>query len=1641
MKSPRTKNSKLNLSQPLVVLMATLVGGTLHSAIVQAETKTSELNYEQFQSQAEEKLLAQAWTDLSHQQLSFAVNTANKVPGQLLISQVLPKSQVTARVWSEIDPRSLSLAVDEPKQLSSSELLISQVLPQQQLLAQVWSEIDRQQLSLATSAPKTKSENLLLIAQLRPSEQQLLAQVWSEIDGRELTLAASNASSTPSKPILLAQLLPQQQQLIAQMWSDVANRELSLATPRDRSENLSSQIAIAQLLPAEQELIAQVWSDIDNEKLSLITTEPFPVQTDRTEKPSTAASDSINAPKLDSQQQLVAQTWGSADRQELSFAPAIEEFDQIAALSSPFVEHTPATRVPSQKEIAARIVLNKVQIITPAPGVVVNGEANNSSVTVQYPVNTTVKLEINGKPVDNSLVTREQLDFQSNMMTQTWQGASLNEGKNQVSIIANKSGFSHETTREVIVHSDSEQTQSEQIQSEPELVAETAESESESESAPSPKPRSTVSENYSQGLVKILTPKADAVLENISSSVIIQFPEEAKVLLEINGKAVNASQAGRTEINPVTKIVTQTWYGVVFNSGTNKLSVLTTTDGKKYSETAINVIVPGKPDALKISTVESHIPADGQSVARVEGRFIDKEGATAIWNEIVTLNSSNGQFIGADLDPDRPGFQVKTNNGEFSASLQAGYDPNKVTIQAKAREIEAYTQIQFKNILREQPLLTGFANLRIGARGTDYYDSFRDFLPLDEDNGATIDFDSAAFLTGSLGRWTYTGAYNSDRSLNEDSRGENRIFRSYSSSDEQYPIYGDSSTTELVTPSTDRVYFRLERNSKVELADSDFFMWGDYGTEEFASESQEFSAITRQLHGLKSNYNLGGFQLNALYANSIEGFQRDAIAPDGTSGFYFLSRRLLVPGSEDVYVELTPLNDPGNVITREALSLGTDYEIDYDRGTLLFRDPILRTQVDTDGNILTRRIVATYQFESEASDSDLFAGRVRYHFDRNFDRPIWLGSTYINEDRGDQDFELYGFDALVSLGSWGSLSGEYANSENQTVFADASGSAYRLEGKVKFGSNILGRAYYREADAGFANNATLSFVPGQIRYGSDLTAKVSQSTDLLFRYERQSNDGVAPRPLNELEDFLDVGFDPVPGSTVDNNLSTITAGVKQRIGEADLGLDLTYRDRQDNTSTNDLGSTSTQLRSRFSIPVIDKLTFHALNDLTISDNTDAVFSDRLGVGLDYEFYSGLSLVLNHQWFTRGNQAGDALTTLGLQGEYEPWANATLTGRYGITNGVAGVNNTGSIGMQQKIPLAAGLDLDLNYERTFNDFDRDGTGRQFAQPFAVGQGASALSFESGSIYAVGLRYSDNPDFTADAKFQYSDGESGSNTVISGGVTGKLSRALTSLFSYNQANSANQTFDIGTTRDIRLGLAYRDPKQDKFNALVRYEFEENGGLIPETIFLGSGTGSKDHLFAGEAIYAPDWRWEFYSKLAYRNSRTFIADDFVSSSNISLGQFRTTYRLNYHMDLVGEARAIWQPSADYTESAFLLEAGYYLSPELRLSAGYVFGRADDEDFTGTRSAGGPYVGMTVKLNGLLDGFGQHQQPTLPEGVVREAEGRRQEAKGRRQSQRDTANIKSEGRRQGDEETGRRGEKEIRRQEDVEIGGQNGD
>ncbi|MCS6812337.1 MAG: TonB-dependent receptor [Cyanobacteria bacterium] len=1093
--------------------------------------------------------------------------------------------------------------------------------------------------------------------------------------------------------------------------------------------------------------------------------------------------------------------------------------------------------------------------------------------------------------------------------------------------------------------------------------------------------------------VVILAPIDGTVLNVPSTPLMLRYGIGSRVDVRVNGAIADPALVGRTETDPETGLETQTWYGLALKEGENLIEVTATRTeaGKPMVSTARVVVqVRGNPMSLRLSAVETRIPADGRSTATVRGELVDEAGNLTNRNIVITLATNAGEFIGTDVDPEQPGFQVRTEQGQFTATLRSSLTPETVNISAKYNELEAFTQLQFETALRPS-IATGVIDFRLGARGTDFYRSFREFVPADRDNRVQFDATAAVFATGAIGEWLFTGAYNSFRPLNQICDGTSRLFRDQQDCDRAYPVYGDSSTNVVVTPSQDSLFLKLERTSPVQGAGTDFVMWGDYSSQEFSLRSQQFTAFNRQLHGFKGNFNIGDLQITALYGDNIQGFQRDTIPPDGTSGFYFLSRRLLVQGSETVYLEAEELQRPGTVVSRTRLNRGADYEIDYERGTLLFRRRIARTDVDlATGVTLVQRIVATYQYDDPSSRNNLYAGRIRYHFSREQNREAWIGATYLRENQGVRSFELYGADLLLPLWQRGSVIAEIARSHNNLdVFGATSGNAYRVEVEGQPFPNVDVRAYYRSADAGFSNNSTLSFTPGQTRYGVYATAPIFDSTRLRIQYDHEDNFGIASRPLDIFEELIAPRTAAVPGSRVDNSLNTYSIGIQQKLGTALLDVDFIHRDRTDRINPSTLSGSSDQLRSRFTYALTENLTFIAQNELTLSSTVDAVYTDRTVLGVNWTVMPGITLSAAQQFYTRGQFQGQAITSFGIAAEHKIGEDTKLIGRYTLLGGNNGMVGTGSLGIQQGIRLAPGLRVDLAYERIIGSFfGATAAGTQFAQPFAVGQSAAALGVQGGDNYSIGIEYTDSPDFKASARYEFRTSSVGSNNVLSVVANGKITPGLTALVRYQLSGSSNQTITgLGDTAHLRLGLAYRDPHNDSFNALLRYEYRQNPSTIPNTILLGSGTGSIDNLFAAEAIYAPNWQWEFYGKFAIRNSVSYLARDLAGTSTISLTQLRATYRLGYHWDLVAEGRWIGQGSLGFNEFGVVAEVGYYLTPNLRVAVGYSSGSVNnDRDFSGSRSAGGPYVGLTFKLNELFDGFGLQRvaPPQQQESVV---------------------------------------------------------
>jgi hypothetical protein len=190
----------------------------------------------------------------------------------------------------------------------------------------------------------------------------------------------------------------------------------------------------------------------------------------------------------------------------------------------------------------------------------------------------------------------------------------------------------------------------------------------------------------------ILSPTANTVFDRPATSVTIQYPSGASVELRVNGKAVDRSQIGRTETDNTAQRITETWYGVSLQEGPNTLTIHRV--GTEAVLATTTVQLSGMPTQIRVKSLEQSIPADGRSIATLQGELLDRFGNHANWNTLITLESTAGEFVGTDAKPDIPGFQVEAVRGGFSAKLRSGIKAESVRVRASSNDLEAYYQFQ-----------------------------------------------------------------------------------------------------------------------------------------------------------------------------------------------------------------------------------------------------------------------------------------------------------------------------------------------------------------------------------------------------------------------------------------------------------------------------------------------------------------------------------------------------------------------------------------------------------------------------------------------------------------------------------------------------------------------------------------------------------------------------------------------------------------------------------------------------------------------------------------------------------------------------------------------------------------------------------
>lgn len=976
---------------------------------------------------------------------------------------------------------------------------------------------------------------------------------------------------------------------------------------------------------------------------------------------------------------------------------------------------------------------------------------------------------------------------------------------------------------------------------------------------------------------------------------------------------------------------------------------------------------------LRLDAVGASVPADGVGLVTISGNVLGVHGEPLDQDADIMLTTSLGSFAGADADSAALGFHVIARHGAFQAVLRAPTVSGSAIVNAYSGKLAARTLVRFTTALRPN-IAAGALDLHLGPKISNFYAPFDHFLT----DGGYAPYQLTAFTQGAVGQTQLTAAIDNQAPINGDCSGLTPIYGStheLTACRPKYAIYGDSSDALHLANSSDNVYVRLEHNR-------DFLQWGDYDTGEFSSLGQTYAALMTSFHGAKANYGFGKLDLTGLYATNVQAFQRDIIAPDGTSGAYYLSRRLVVPGSENVSLELELLDRPGSVVSVKRLSPGVDYELDPISGSLLFRQPVERTLIDPrSGATLVQHIVVSYQFDGGQGANGI-GGRLQYDWSGVKLNPSAFGISSFNENMGARKYSLNSADVAVAQGADSRLLAEYARSSLLPEDSAAtSGSAYRVEERIGGRSRVVGDAYVTHSDAGFANDATSqSFVPGQTRYAFSADDRASARTTLSLFGDLERDIGTAPAVLTSPVDYLNPGTITPPGSPIDTRLATFGASVEQSLGIASLRLALSANSYSDYLQRS-LNTNSTQGTARVIVPL--GLRFSALGevDSTLSGPSTALYPGREALGVSYKVADGVLLGATMQALHGGSFGDRHFTSLDAVVDRHLDKFTELTTKYSLVNGIGGFTAQQEIGLNSRLPVSKHVRADIGYENaTGSLFNLTAAGLQFAQPYAVSTNTAGLGITGGTSYHVGAELIGVKDFLASARLEQSASSYGTNTVVHVSAAGIINVANKLLASYDREAAANQLLGgMPPSTDLNLGFAVRDPRSDKRNWLLSYEFQDNPGLLPTQLLTPGQIVQQNQLLANsnivaqaatasiEGIEGVSPRLELYGKFASRHQLTEVSPTSASASTIQFLQARARYLIGQRYDVSGELRQILSNTAGYHESGFVWEAGYLTSAETRAALGYSGGKIDQTIFDSGRSHNGVFVDFTMRIHQL--------------------------------------------------------------------------
>ena len=345
--------------------------------------------------------------------------------------------------------------------------------------------------------------------------------------------------------------------------------------------------------------------------------------------------------------------------------------------------------------------------------------------------------------------------------------------------------------------------------------------------------------------------------------------------------------------------------------------------------------------------------------------------------------------------------------------------------------------------------------------------------------------------------------------------------------DQYYPVYGDDSTTYRDIDTQGRLYVRIDWDQSQAL-------WGNFLT---GITGTEYGQYNRALYGAALSWRSRATTTLGDARSLLKVFGSQAQSAPGHNEFlgtggslYYLRNTDVLPGSDRVVLEVRD-RTTGRTETRVTLQRGVDYEIDELQGRIILTRPL--SQVTRENvRTLTRDapldgfdqlLLVDYEYIASGFDAD--------HMTQGLRGKQWIGDhfaiggTYVDENRGGDDYSLKGVDLTLQAGRGTYLKAEQSRTESTAapIFysdngglgflqrnpttAARSGDARAIEARANFKElgwtqrDWSAGAWWRDVDAGFSVSRFDNGL-GIEEYGAEFLGWLTDRFSLYGRYSR-----------------------------------------------------------------------------------------------------------------------------------------------------------------------------------------------------------------------------------------------------------------------------------------------------------------------------------------------------------------------------------------------------------------------------------------------------------------------------------------------------------------------------------------------------------